>query len=242
MAIRAKCPHCGYTFALHERALGRALACPSCEHEIKLPSKEEVEVAKAKKAATTKSPASAASRAPTLKARAVGVQPAAGNSHEQVGEEKKPKKRRKKKHEFNHEEAWDITPMVDVAFLLLIFFMVTNSFSIQKVIRTARQVSDKGSTNAQVQTVEKANFVTVQIDDQDAFSVVSSSGGQEDAFSKQDLILILARVKEEGGEEMTDLTVEAHEDSTHGAVVAALDAGRAANFTKFKTTVVEQFQ
>ncbi|MFO0943926.1 MAG: hypothetical protein U0930_24585, partial [Pirellulales bacterium] len=119
MAIRAKCPHCGYTFALHERALGRALACPSCEHEIKLPSKEEVEVAKAKKAATSKSPVASASRAPTLKARAVGVQPTQSNLAEHAPEEPKPKKRRKKKkHEVNHDEAWDITPMVDVAFLL----------------------------------------------------------------------------------------------------------------------------
>lgn len=241
MTIRAKCPHCGYTFALHERALGRALACPSCEHEIKLPSKDEVEVAKAKKAATSSRPAApAAPRTPTLKARAVGTQPTQQIPPEP--EERKPKKRKKNKHEFNHEEAWDITPMVDVAFLLLIFFMVTNSFSIQKVIRTARQISDKPSTSATVQTAEKITSVTVQIDDQDAFSVVLSDGSQEDAFSKQDLILILSRAKEEGGEDLTDITVEAHEDSTHGAVVAALDAGRAANFTKFKTTVVEQFQ
>lgn len=217
------------------------MACPSCEHEIKLPSKEEVEVAKAKKSAASKTASPVSSRPQTLKARAVGVQPNQVGAPEHVEEERKPKKRRKKKHEFNHEEAWDITPMVDVAFLLLIFFMVTNSFSIQKVIRTARQMSDKASTSQQVQTSDKVNFVTVQIDDQDAFSVVSPGGGQEDAFSKQDLILILARAKEEGGEDLTDLTVEAHEDSTHGAVVAALDAGRAANFSKFKTTVVEQF-
>lgn len=242
MSVRAKCPHCEYTFALHERALGRSLACPSCQHEIKLPSKEEVEVAKAKKAAQKRQSPVLAPRTPTLKARTVGAAPG-GAPVEAVAEPARKPRKRKKKHAVNHEEAWDITPMVDVAFLLLIFFMVTNSFSIQKVIRTARQLADKASTNAvQVESQEKVTFVTVQVDEQDGFSVVLTDGSHQDAFSKQDLILILTGAKEEGGEDLTDLTVEAHEDSTHGAVVAALDAGRAANFSKFKTTVVEEFE
>jgi biopolymer transport protein ExbD len=94
----------------------------------------------------------------------------------------------------------------------------------------------------QTEVQDKTNFVTVQVHEQDGFSVVFPDGSQEDAFSKQDLILALNRAKEEGGEDLNTLSVEAHEESTHGAVVSALDAGRAANFLTFRTTVVEQFQ
>lgn len=239
MSVRAKCPHCGYITALHERALGRSLTCPRCEHEIRLPSKADVEAAKARKAAERKESAMAP-RATTLQARPVKAEAKAVQV--QPEPEKAPRlKKRKKKHAFNHEEAWDITPMVDVAFLLLIFFMVTGSFSIQKVIRTAKQLSDKPSSNSMVTTPQDASkVVTIRVDEQDSYVVVVD-GAVEEAFNKQALILLLTQAKEAGGEDMIEVNVEAHEESTHGAVVSALDAARAAKFSKFKTSVVEQF-
>ena len=46
------------------------------------------------------------------------------------------------------EDELDMTPMVDVTFLLLIFFMVTASFTIQKSLQQAHAKSDDPSPNA----------------------------------------------------------------------------------------------
>ena len=49
------------------------------------------------------------------------------------------------------EEEMDMTPMVDVTFLLLIFFMVTAAFSVQKVIEVPAPQEQEASTNAPAQ-------------------------------------------------------------------------------------------
>jgi biopolymer transport protein ExbD len=142
----------------------------------------------------------------------------------------------------HHAEAWDITPMVDVVFLLLIFFMLTASFSVQKVIRTGRQQSEQPSSNP-VSTPKDAEMEgpIIQVDEFDGYVLVTSDDRKE-CSSKQDLIVALSNVKQVSLAESDLVTVQAHEESTHGAVVGALDAGRAAKYTRFKTVMVEQLE
>ncbi|MFM7973431.1 MAG: ExbD/TolR family protein, partial [Pirellula sp.] len=42
----------------------------------------------------------------------------------------------------------DMTPMVDVTFLLLIFFMITANFTMQKSIQVPAEKSDEASSQA----------------------------------------------------------------------------------------------
>ena len=113
--------------------------------------------------------------------------------------------------------------------------------SIQKVIRTGRQLSEEPSSNASSDKEPENAGPVVQVDEFNGYAVVSADD-REEVASKQDLIVALVRLKEQSsGDEMDTLTVQAHEESTHGAVVGALDAGRAAKFNRFKTVMVEQF-
>ena len=241
MSVKVKCTSCEAVFAVHERVLGSSVGCPRCDFKLNLPTAAELaefqraiaEKAKlaekkkrkvAKRASIVEQPIPNVDIAPTnLKAPAVKRRPKRERPHEKL------------------EEAWDITPMVDVVFLLLIFFMLTASFSIQKVIRTGRQLSEDPSSNASSDKEPENAGPVVQVDEFNGYALVSADD-REEVGSKQDLIVALVRLKEMStGDEMDTLTVQAHEESTHGAVVGALDAGRAAKFNRFKTVMVEQF-
>ncbi len=59
------------------------------------------------------------------------------------------------------EDEIDMTPMVDVTFLLLIFFMVTAAFSLQKSIEMPRQQTDAPSSNVE-EEIDELDVVEVQ--------------------------------------------------------------------------------
>ncbi len=145
MSVKVKCTSCEAAFAVHERVLGTTVACPRCDFKLTLPSADELNAFKQAQLEKAK-------QAERQRKKQAKLALAAKQQSEQVEAEpafKKTVVRRRRKrergHGGEHDEAWDITPMVDVVFLLLIFFMLTASFSIQKVIRTGRQQSDKPS-------------------------------------------------------------------------------------------------
>ncbi len=241
MSVKLKCTSCEAVFSVHERVLGSSVGCPRCDFKLTLPS--AAELAEFQNSIAEK--AKLVEKKKRKEAKRVNLaQQTIQNVDTSPGNLKAPTIKRRPKRERPHEkleEAWDITPMVDVVFLLLIFFMLTASFSIQKVIRTPRQQSDKPSSNASNDKDPENAGPVVQVDEFNGYAVVSADD-REEVSSKQDLIVALGRLKDmSSGDEMEMLTVQAHEESTHGAVVGALDAGRAAKFSKFKTVMVEQF-
>lgn len=240
MSVKVKCTSCEEAFSVHERVLGSSVACPRCDFKLTLPTADELaqfKNAQAEKAKLAERKRRAeAKRKKLVTTKVEAVDPASLLKPPVV-----IRRRKKREHSNNHDEAWDITPMVDVVFLLLIFFMLTASFSIQKVIRTGRQQSDKPSSNASSDADPENAGPIVQVDEFNGYALVSADD-REELASRQDLIIALGRLKETAGEgEMDLLTVQAHEESTHGAVVGALDAGRAAKFNRFRTVMVEQF-
>ena len=145
-------------------------------------------------------------------------------------------------HEESEEDLeWDITPMVDVAFLLLIFFMLTASFSIQKAIPTSAQEEDKPSRSAVQREKDQIESFYVQIDEYNAYTIVSNEVGTQEASNKQDLILALHELKAHYGEVTPRVIIQAHGMSIHGAVVACMDAARAAGFDNLQMQTVEEF-
>ncbi len=212
--------------------------CPGCKCKLQLPSADEYQQFLALEKLA---PAPGAPNSPpkVIVKRASELDASASEDAPKKPRYIKPRKAQTGDH---HAEAWDITPMVDVVFLLLIFFMLTASFSVQKVIRTGRQQSDKPSTNAVVNPKEaEMEGPIIQVDEFDSYALVTSDDRKE-CSSKQDLIVALSRVKEISPADSDLVTVQAHEESTHGAVVGALDAGRAAKYARFKTVMVEQFE
>jgi biopolymer transport protein ExbD len=137
----------------------------------------------------------------------------------------------------------DMTPMVDVTFLLLIFFMITANFTMQKSIQVPAEKSDEASSQAVPQIKEMEESVTVQIDEFNSYTVLFPDGTERDAASKQDLIGLLEEARLDSGaeDEVTKLIVQAHQDCIHQAVIQALDAGRTKGFSSFQVSVVEEF-
>ena len=127
----------------------------------------------------------------------------------------------------------DMTSMVDVTFLLLIFFMVTASFAIQKIQAYPESVTDQPSPAA---TILASDYVQVTIDDRDNYFVMTPLDGELEAPSDNEMRQLVRRGVETSGARR--LLVVAHVDSTHQKVVTALDAGTIAgcNQVEIKTT------
>lgn len=136
-----------------------------------------------------------------------------------------------------HEEI-DMTPMVDVTFLLLIFFMVTAAFSLQKSIEMPRQQTDAPSTNVE-EEIDELDVVEVQIDEFGSFLVMAPDWERETP-GKQNLITALREAIATGKDAMR-LDVKVHELAKLHALVDAMDAGTIAGYTELQVTQVEEF-
>lgn len=247
MAIRIQCPNCGASRNANERVLGREINCPDCSKSFVVPTLEEIEAAKAE----------AAKQQLEKQAQTVPVEVAvptvdAVSAEPELSEEEKLAQEERevaaaatsfRKPKAASGEDMDMTPMVDVTFLLLIFFMITASFSVQKSIQRPAQKPDDPSLNTvQIEDDENPDIVTVQVDEFNAYNVITTDWDRV-CGSKQDLIVALkdAHAGGSGGKQPSKLVVQAHEDCIHSSVVAALDAGREAQFENFEVSTVEQF-
>lgn len=119
----------------------------------------------------------------------------------------------------------DMTPMVDVTFLLLIFFMVTAAYSLQKSIEVPAPDQEESSTQAR--TIE-------EIEDDDDYIIIRIGRdntvwvNEQEAPSEQEVLVKLREAREgkPGTTSMgpTSLLVLADRDARHETVVMCLDA------------------
>lgn len=140
------------------------------------------------------------------------------------------------------EVEMDMTPMVDVTFLLLIFFMVTAAFSLQKSFQIPTPKEDRPS--AQVVTLEDFeqddDYVIVRIDENSTFYISAAHWDDErEAPSKQDLLVGLKDARASADSIPTRLLVIAHGESWHEKVVMAMDVGTEVGMNDVKLVTVE---
>ncbi len=123
------------------------------------------------------------------------------------------------------EEELDLTPMVDVTFLLLIFFMITAAFALQKAIEIP-PVSDE-STASQTNEDPEENSIVVRIDGDNVYWISSPELGEDEhrVTSNQEMLLKLREARGSDRSGPAKLLVQANGDARHEKVVAALDAG-----------------
>lgn len=136
----------------------------------------------------------------------------------------------------------DMTPMVDVTFLLLIFFMVTASFSLQKSLELPAPKSDTPSTSAKTidDYLDDPDYITVRIDSYDTFHVTCASWDDErEAPSQQELYVKLREAKKSNPTPRM-LMITAHVDATHEKVVIAIDAGSEVGMDSIKFVTTEE--
>jgi len=140
------------------------------------------------------------------------------------------------------EAEMDMTPMCDVTFQLLIFFMVTAAFAMQKSIEIPKPKQDAPSTQVVAKDPEEdPSYVTVYVDEFNTYRVVTPDWDVE-APSEQELLRKLreARNAGSGGMVPTKLLVKAHGDSLHEKVVAALDAGTEVGMEQVQLMTIEE--
>jgi biopolymer transport protein ExbD len=135
------------------------------------------------------------------------------------------------------EELMDMTPMVDAVFLLLLFFMVTAAFSLQKSIQVP--APDPTEAAKQDRTIEEIEadkyYVIVRIDRDNTVWVEDRV-----APSRHELLSQLREARDRGGERPPgSLMVVASGDATHEMVVMALDAGSAVGMENVRLAPVD---
>ena len=120
----------------------------------------------------------------------------------------------------------NMTPMVDVTFLLLVFFMVTAAFTLQRSFELP--VRNERPSDTRIEPDEEVAFVTVTIDEFNSYRV-STPDWEKEAPSEQDLRIALRSVRRQNASESrpTAMLVRASGEAFHEKVVAALDAGMA---------------
>lgn len=147
---------------------------------------------------------------------------------------------RRERHDLEAE--MDMTPMVDVTFLLLIFFMVTAAFSLQKSIPMPTKEEDQPST--QVKTIEdfqdNPDYVVVQVDQYNTYHVLTVDW-EEEAPSEQELLIKLRRARQGSstGAIPTRLLVAASGEALHEKVVTAMDAGTTVGMEEVQVVMSE---
>lgn len=139
----------------------------------------------------------------------------------------------------------DMTPMVDVTFLLLIFFMVTASFAMQKSFQVPTPKSSQPTTRARtVQDFENdPEYVVVRLDRFNTFHVHAASWTEdEEAPSLQDLLVQLrkARSAEASRGGATKMLLVCHGEALHERVVQGIDAGNEVGMEEIKIVTTEE--
>ncbi|MCA9121458.1 MAG: biopolymer transporter ExbD [Planctomycetaceae bacterium] len=252
MPISFHCPSCDAKRSAHEILAGRKVRCPSCDALVEVPVDMTEEDGKATVALSppeddgTKTVMLEAVELEPVEVTEViedppassGRPPSTPPSDMPTVEEEEPSGIKRKGNVEDTE--MDMTPMVDVTFLLLIFFMVTAAFTLQKSLQVPKPNPDEASETVQEQEEDDSDRVTVQVDEFNTYHVITVDW-EEEAPSVQDLLRFLrqARDGDSTGKVPKTLLVEANGESLHEKVVAALDAGSDTGFEEVLLATVE---
>jgi biopolymer transport protein ExbD len=257
------CPHCQAEHPVNANRAGQRIRCPACDQlfEIVLgrpdppPAEEEevVELMAAPPAPQLMPLAAPPAAAPQLTPLAAPVlQPLAEEPRWTAPPPKPPpppaapptlKSMMGARGKSGGQEAeMDMTPMVDVTFQLLIFFMLTASFVMQRSQQHPKQQTEEKGTQASttLQDIqEDPDYVTVRIDALGAFHVSAAAWGEELEVPSLQELLVKLRQARSGDRQPTRLLVIANGEAVHDRVVAAVDAGAEVGMEDVKLLTVE---
>ncbi len=246
MSIQVQCVQCGASHQVNDRLAGRRVRCPECETAIHVPEIEATaEPVEVEAVAAEAEPIDAVAEPLEVEAVAADAFQAAtaavterdgsiasGSAMEDDEEDENLFARPQRE-----QDELDMTPMVDVTFLLLIFFMVTASFSLQKSIEMPQQQTDAPSTQAIEEDPEELDQVELQIDEFGGFLVLAADWEAETP-GKQNLI---SKLREAKVADAAKLIIKVHEEAILQALVDGMDAGTIAGYSEIQVTQVEDF-
>ncbi|MGL4593722.1 MAG: ExbD/TolR family protein [Thermoguttaceae bacterium] len=129
----------------------------------------------------------------------------------------------------------DMTPMVDVVFLLLIFFMITASFGMQKAIEIPDSDANSSAQQVRVPENDETNCISIEITSTDDILIEG-----ETVSTLQELISILRDYKYQQSNRRTQTAqIAAASEASHGMVVRVIDAISATGIETVKISTAE---
>lgn len=127
------------------------------------------------------------------------------------------------------DEEMDLTPMVDVTFLLLVFFMITASFSIQKTLEVPPPNPDQqGASRSETIKDMEENSVLVHIDSRNIISV------DDVPLADPSRLADVMR-----SSRMSEVLITAHENSMHDMLVKVIDASNEVGMQKIRVGITK---
>ncbi len=241
MPIKYRCPSCREILKVSRKQSGQAYLCPECgattrvpslpTPESETPSEPRLEAVTEQTVAARQAvvegskplPASAADEPHT--APQSGQGPHSGHSQIVMSAEVGPFRI---KHRLKSDDGMDLTPMVDVTFLLLIFFMITASFSLQKTLEFPKpNPQEKGARQTLTMENLQNDSIAIKIDERNSISV-DETPLSEPALLAEQLTQLRFSTRR------TSVAIDAHPDAFHETVVAVVDASNAAGMESIK--------
>ncbi|MGB3726245.1 MAG: biopolymer transporter ExbD [Glaciecola sp.] len=130
--------------------------------------------------------------------------------------------KRKKHGAADDDAAIDMTPMLDIVFIMLIFFIVTTTFSNEKGLSANRPENKQ-------QTSQPSKALSIRIDEAGQVYM----GGRV-----VDIRRVVANTQTFLAENNTEnAAIQAHEDTEHGIVVSVMDQVRQAGIVNVSVLV-----
>ena len=241
MAIRFRCQSCSGLMSISSRKAGMMVQCPTCGNETLVPMEDIFEPQAAVESPTApqipaENPVLQAPCSPpplpvttsrddesTLLADLhLGISKADDSDGDVVPALTLRRRSRT-------DDDMDLTPMVDVTFQLLIFFMVTASFALQKSIEVPTPDPDKKGATQQLQMLDdlEGSSIRVQIDASNAILIDEEPLG--------DIARLPEALKDKmRKEQKTEILITAHAQSLHRSVISVIDAANGVGMQKIR--------
>lgn len=232
MPIRIRCENCNAKLSVATRKAGMTVRCPGCKSPIQVPEIER-EPEPAAVADSEPAPETAAAATATAAAASAGASfpppgplPGWDDDDEPEDEDDDDFQLRGAETEF---EEMDLTPMVDVTFLLLIFFMITASFTIQKTLQfpPPEKNEEGASLNPQPKEEFKEDSVLVDVDENGGIMVDGSLVPDPSA-----LVAAIEKARTDGSQIKDSILITRHYFCPHEVSVRVVDAAKKAKLQK----------
>lgn len=131
----------------------------------------------------------------------------------------------------SEEEDMDMTPMIDVVFQLLLFFMLISTFQVQKAIGFPDPGDPKQAKNIPTLGQLGRDRVIISINAKNEFELLhydaSGTATRPEPIKREDLVSRLEQVARQ--ERKTSVIIRADDKAKHESVVAVIDAANQAS-------------
>ena len=202
MPVQYYCHACQQRLSISTRQIGKMLPCPNCGEVREVPAQDE------SPPDVRERPHAASPSHVALPAEPLAADLADGGFQTRRAQ--------------TVYDDMDLTPMVDVTFLLLIFFMITASFSLQKTLAVPPPDSNaKGARQTLMMEELTQNSINVRIDDRNRIFL-------DDLPIAEKANLIEALTQARAATQRSELLLDADAAAYHETVVSVIDAANAA--------------